>query len=152
MRKTRAPLILIHFGFSPGGTYVEEVNSKGVVGQSTVPTGPQVGTDRPTTHLRPSTPHTTKGNRAYCRPTRVRAGGFGQKTMPKTHGYPRADAKTTSQATTRPRFSFTWNARMHVMNGSCSRVPRAHTKVPDLTSGDIGSPQYRVCLSSPLLF
>ncbi len=38
----RAPLIL---SASLPGAPVREVNSKGVVGQSTVPTGPRVGTD-----------------------------------------------------------------------------------------------------------
>ena len=44
----RAPLI--HLASLPGAP-VREVTSKGVVGQSTVPTGPQVGTDQHTTHL-----------------------------------------------------------------------------------------------------
>jgi len=132
---SRAPLIL---SASLPGAPVREVNSKGVVGQSTVPTGPRVGTDRPTTHLRPSTPQTTMG-------ILVRhgwAGGFGHKLCPKSRGSPRAEAETTSQAATRrpPRLSFTWNARMC----ACMHT-QLHTKVPDLTSDDTGSPPYGVC-------
>jgi hypothetical protein len=135
VERARAPLIL---SASLPGAPVREVNSKGVVGQSTVPTGPQVGTDRPTTHLRPSTPQTTMG-------ILVRhgwAGGFGHKLCPKSRGSPRAEAETTSQAATRrpPRLSFTWNARMC----ACMHT-QLHTKVPDLTSDDTGSPPYGVC-------
>ena len=49
----RAPLI--HSASLPGSP-VGEVVSKGVLGQSTVPTGSAKGAGRLTTHLRPSTP------------------------------------------------------------------------------------------------
>jgi hypothetical protein len=95
---------------------VREVNSKGVVGQSTVPTGPRVGTDRPTTHLRPSTPHTTMG-------ILVRhgwAGGFGQKLCPdaRLSQSRRGDDVTNSDGTS-PRVSH---------SHECSRVPRTHPR------------------------
>jgi len=130
----RAPLI--RSASLPGA--LREVNSKGVVGQSTVPTGSQVGTGRPTTHLRPSTPQTTMG-------IQVRhgwAGGFGHKQCPKTRGSLRADAETTSQTATRrlPASLIHMNARMCACMHS-----QLHTKVPDLTSDDTGSPPYGVC-------
>ena len=52
-KRPRAPLI--HSASLPGSP-VEEVVSKGVVGQSTVPTGSAKGAGRPTTHLRPRPP------------------------------------------------------------------------------------------------
>jgi hypothetical protein len=70
------------------------------------------------------------------------AGGFGHKQCPKTRGSLRADAETTSQTATRrlPASLIHMNARMCACMHS-----QLHTKVPDLTSDDTGSPPYGVC-------